>query len=192
MEAVWPGAIDLDHFKRINDLHAMPPAIFRSCMHLLALPRPACARAMYWPGMAERNLCCCYLIATPSAWTSCCERLPAFTEVQLIGLNVPDLSHPGRSAGLPVMSSTTPCNNTRRCTGPSAMAAIACAAAWETSMPELTVGERQWTVAAGSNLLDALNQQGLQVPYSCRACCAATRAWCSACAGRSATVARTP
>ena len=36
-------------------------------------------------------------------------------------------------------------------------------------MPELTVGERQWTVAAGSNLLDALNQHGLQVPYSCRA-----------------------
>lgn len=36
-------------------------------------------------------------------------------------------------------------------------------------MPELQVGERQWTVAAGSNLLDALNQAGVAVPYSCRA-----------------------
>ncbi|WP_030129399.1 iron-sulfur-binding ferredoxin reductase [Pseudomonas sp. QTF5] len=36
-------------------------------------------------------------------------------------------------------------------------------------MPELRVGERQWTVAAGSNLLDALNQNGVSVPYSCRA-----------------------
>lgn len=36
-------------------------------------------------------------------------------------------------------------------------------------MPELRVGERQWTVAAGSNLLDALNAAGLSVPYSCRA-----------------------
>ena len=36
-------------------------------------------------------------------------------------------------------------------------------------MPELTVGDRQWTVAAGSNLLDALNQSGVPVPYSCRA-----------------------
>ncbi|MEE1886837.1 iron-sulfur-binding ferredoxin reductase [Pseudomonas carassii] len=36
-------------------------------------------------------------------------------------------------------------------------------------MPELCVGERQWTVPGGSNLLDALNEAGLSVPYSCRA-----------------------
>ncbi|NNA65261.1 iron-sulfur-binding ferredoxin reductase [Pseudomonas gessardii] len=36
-------------------------------------------------------------------------------------------------------------------------------------MPELHVGERQWSVATGSNLLDALNQAGVAVPYSCRA-----------------------
>jgi NAD(P)H-flavin reductase/ferredoxin len=36
-------------------------------------------------------------------------------------------------------------------------------------MPELRVGERQWSVAAGSNMLDALNQNGVSVPYSCRA-----------------------
>lgn len=36
-------------------------------------------------------------------------------------------------------------------------------------MPELRVAERQWQVAAGSNLLDALNDAGLAVPYSCRA-----------------------
>jgi NAD(P)H-flavin reductase/ferredoxin len=36
-------------------------------------------------------------------------------------------------------------------------------------VPELRVGERQWTVAAGCNLLDALNQNGVPVPYSCRA-----------------------
>ena len=36
-------------------------------------------------------------------------------------------------------------------------------------MPELHVGDRHWPVAAGSNLLDALNQAGLAVPYSCRA-----------------------
>jgi len=36
-------------------------------------------------------------------------------------------------------------------------------------MPELRVGERQWSVAAGSNLLDTLNQAGMAVPYSCRA-----------------------
>lgn len=36
-------------------------------------------------------------------------------------------------------------------------------------MPELRVSERQWSVAAGSNLLDALNQNGVAVPYSCRA-----------------------
>ena len=36
-------------------------------------------------------------------------------------------------------------------------------------MAELRVGERQWTVAPGSNLLDALNDAGLSVPYSCRA-----------------------
>jgi NAD(P)H-flavin reductase len=36
-------------------------------------------------------------------------------------------------------------------------------------MPELCVGERRWTVSTGSNLLDALNEAGLNVPYSCRA-----------------------
>ncbi|WP_248767803.1 iron-sulfur-binding ferredoxin reductase [Pseudomonas sp. MWU12-2345] len=36
-------------------------------------------------------------------------------------------------------------------------------------MPELRVGERGWSVAVGSNLLDALNQAGVAVPYSCRA-----------------------
>ncbi|WP_166364299.1 iron-sulfur-binding ferredoxin reductase [Pseudomonas akapageensis] len=36
-------------------------------------------------------------------------------------------------------------------------------------MPELSVGQRCWTVASGSNLLDALNEAGLAVPYSCRA-----------------------
>ncbi|WP_434679944.1 iron-sulfur-binding ferredoxin reductase [Pseudomonas sp. R1-18] len=36
-------------------------------------------------------------------------------------------------------------------------------------MPELHAGDRHWSVAAGSNLLDALNQAGLAVPYSCRA-----------------------
>jgi NAD(P)H-flavin reductase/ferredoxin len=38
-----------------------------------------------------------------------------------------------------------------------------------TSMPELRAGDRQWSVAPGSNLLDALNSAGLSVPYSCRA-----------------------
>lgn len=36
-------------------------------------------------------------------------------------------------------------------------------------MPELRVGERHWSVASGSNLLDALNEAGCAVPYSCRA-----------------------
>lgn len=36
-------------------------------------------------------------------------------------------------------------------------------------MPELHVGERHWSVPTGSNLLDALNQAGVAVPYSCRA-----------------------
>ncbi|ROL72944.1 hypothetical protein BLX41_18010 [Pseudomonas protegens] len=36
-------------------------------------------------------------------------------------------------------------------------------------MPELTVGNRRWSVAPASNLLDALNQAGVAVPYSCRA-----------------------
>ncbi|MBC3376875.1 iron-sulfur-binding ferredoxin reductase [Pseudomonas sp. SWRI92] len=36
-------------------------------------------------------------------------------------------------------------------------------------MPELKVTDRQWTVAVGANLLDALNQAGVPVPYSCRA-----------------------
>ncbi|MCW3149937.1 iron-sulfur-binding ferredoxin reductase [Stutzerimonas stutzeri] len=36
-------------------------------------------------------------------------------------------------------------------------------------MPELSCGGRHWTVEVGANLLDALNQAGLRVPYSCRA-----------------------
>lgn len=36
-------------------------------------------------------------------------------------------------------------------------------------MPELQVGERRFNVAPGSNLLDALNGNGVPVPYSCRA-----------------------
>ncbi len=36
-------------------------------------------------------------------------------------------------------------------------------------MPELYVGERHWSVSTGSNLLDALSQAGVAVPYSCRA-----------------------
>lgn len=36
-------------------------------------------------------------------------------------------------------------------------------------MPELCVGEHRWAVPTGSNLLDALNEAGLNVPYSCRA-----------------------
>lgn len=36
-------------------------------------------------------------------------------------------------------------------------------------MPELRVGDRHWSVAAASNLLDALNHAGVAVPYSCRA-----------------------
>lgn len=36
-------------------------------------------------------------------------------------------------------------------------------------MPDLRAGDRQWSVAAGSNLLDALNEAGLSVPFSCRA-----------------------
>lgn len=36
-------------------------------------------------------------------------------------------------------------------------------------MPDLRVGERRISVPTGSNLLDALNGVGLNVPYSCRA-----------------------
>lgn len=36
-------------------------------------------------------------------------------------------------------------------------------------MPELRVAGQSWSVPAGSNLLDALNQVGMRVPYSCRA-----------------------
>lgn len=36
-------------------------------------------------------------------------------------------------------------------------------------MPEITHGAVTWTVPTGSNLLDALNACGLNVPYSCRA-----------------------
>lgn len=36
-------------------------------------------------------------------------------------------------------------------------------------MPEISCGARSWRVGEGSNLLDALNRAGLNVPYSCRA-----------------------
>ena len=36
-------------------------------------------------------------------------------------------------------------------------------------MPEITHGGRTWPVEKGSNLLDALNDAGLNVPFSCRA-----------------------
>ncbi|MCU1725930.1 iron-sulfur-binding ferredoxin reductase [Pseudomonas sp. 7P_10.2_Bac1] len=36
-------------------------------------------------------------------------------------------------------------------------------------MPELHVADKCWSVEQGSNLLDALNQAGVAVPYSCRA-----------------------
>src|SRR5450830_527351 len=63
-----------------------------------------------------------------------------------------------------------PCNApTRRCIAPSVMAVIAVARPGNTPMPELRVGERGWSVETGSNLLDALNQAGVAVPYSCRA-----------------------
>lgn len=35
-------------------------------------------------------------------------------------------------------------------------------------MPDITAAGRSWSVAPGSNLLDALNDAGLRVPYSCR------------------------
>jgi NAD(P)H-flavin reductase/ferredoxin len=49
------------------------------------------------------------------------------------------------------------------------MAAIVAAARGNTLMPELRVGDRQWSVAAFRTLLDALNDAGMAVPYSCRA-----------------------
>lgn len=36
-------------------------------------------------------------------------------------------------------------------------------------MPQVRVGDRIWSVAPASNLLDALNEAGCAVPYSCRA-----------------------
>lgn len=35
-------------------------------------------------------------------------------------------------------------------------------------MPELSVGARQWSVASASNLLDALHEAGVALPFSCR------------------------
>ena len=35
-------------------------------------------------------------------------------------------------------------------------------------MPDIAAAGRIWSVSPGSNLLDALNAQGLRVPYSCR------------------------
>src|SRR5471032_2542716 len=68
------------------------------------------------------------------------------------------------------MISMTPCNvRIRRCTAPKLTGAIVARRRGRISMPELRIGENRWTVAAGSNLLDALNQHGAAVPYSCRA-----------------------
>ena len=36
-------------------------------------------------------------------------------------------------------------------------------------MPQLHVADQHWSVAENTNLLDALNQAGVAVPYSCRA-----------------------
>ncbi|MFH7617542.1 2Fe-2S iron-sulfur cluster-binding protein, partial [Pseudomonas syringae group genomosp. 7] len=36
-------------------------------------------------------------------------------------------------------------------------------------MPQLHVGERSWSVASSSNLLDVMNHAGVPVPYSCLA-----------------------
>ncbi|MFH6566862.1 MULTISPECIES: iron-sulfur-binding ferredoxin reductase [Pseudomonas] len=36
-------------------------------------------------------------------------------------------------------------------------------------MPQLHVADQRWSVAESTNLLDALNQAGVAVPYSCRA-----------------------
>jgi len=47
-------------------------------------------------------------------------------------------------------------------------------------MPQLSVGERCWQVPLGSNLLDALNEAGLNVPYGCRAgACQTCRVLCT-------------
>src|SRR3989344_7952594 len=65
---------------------------------------------------------------------------------------------------------TRPCSGlTRRFIGPNVTAATVALQHGKTSMPELRVGDRQWSVPVGSNLLDALNQNGVSVPYSCRA-----------------------
>src|SRR5687767_13542577 len=68
------------------------------------------------------------------------------------------------------MTWTAPCSApTRPCTVPSGTVATVAPPPGRTSMPELKVADRQWTVAAGGNLLDALNHGGVPVPYSCRA-----------------------
>ncbi|MCY1405581.1 Naphthalene 1,2-dioxygenase system ferredoxin--NAD(P)(+), reductase component [compost metagenome] len=36
-------------------------------------------------------------------------------------------------------------------------------------MPEIQAGARQWSVPSGANLLDALREAGIAVPFSCRA-----------------------
>src|SRR3989338_789487 len=67
------------------------------------------------------------------------------------------------------MTSTRPCSvPIRRSTRPSATGAIAARRPGRAAVPELSVGARQWSVAPASNLLDALNQAGVALPFSCR------------------------
>ena len=92
--------IDLDHFKRINDLHGH--AAGDQVLQAFAAVATACLRdgdvlARY--GGEE------FVVLLPECdaerLTSCCERLRlAFTEVQLVGLNVRDLS---LSAGMTLL-----------------------------------------------------------------------------------------
>src|SRR3990167_3579742 len=56
----------------------------------------------------------------------------------------------------------------RRSTGPNAAGVTVARRPGRMSMPELRVGEQRLTVAPASNLLDALLQGGVAVPYSCR------------------------
>lgn len=49
------------------------------------------------------------------------------------------------------------------------MVAIVASQAGRLLVPELSCGSHTWAVPEGSNLLDALNRAGINVPYSCRA-----------------------
>ncbi|WP_339547936.1 GGDEF domain-containing protein [Pseudomonas sp. RA_35y_Pfl2_P32] len=107
LQSLEPGVehglalIDLDHFKRINDLHGH--AAGDQVLQAFAGVATACLRegdvlARYGGEEFVLLLPDC----NPERLTSCCERLRlAFTEVQLIGLNVPDLS---LSAGMTLLA----------------------------------------------------------------------------------------